>query len=144
MDVWTKTYLNVYPLTLTPTVKHKNLFEKTKWRLFSGKCSDTLLSSCSNVLTWRSRRWAPLTRYTLRRKRMIINFVVSYDVHFWSVNKIYVTPCCIIMQSECIRPWPLISFTSIVTKKKLPQISEHVISFIIAIINLLFVKLSIK
>jgi len=32
---------SVTPLTSTLTLKHKNVFGKTKWRLFSGKCPDT-------------------------------------------------------------------------------------------------------
>jgi len=57
MDVWPKRFLTVFPqtliltstlaltltlaqiLTLTLTLKHKNLFGKTKWRHFLGKCS---------------------------------------------------------------------------------------------------------
>jgi len=43
-DIMVKKVFKVYPLTLnlnlilTLTLKHKNLFGKTKWRHFSGKC----------------------------------------------------------------------------------------------------------
>jgi len=39
MDVWLKTYLNVFPSTRT--LNYKNVFGKTKWR-FSEKCPDTV------------------------------------------------------------------------------------------------------
>jgi len=62
MDAWPKMYLNVFPLTLTLIstltlslkliltliLKHKNVFEKRKWRHFSGKCPDTKIKTIGN------------------------------------------------------------------------------------------------
>jgi len=126
---------NVFPLTLTLiltlnltlalnlaqtlTLKHNNLFEKTKWRHFSGKCPDTFLTSYRGrqklighkdfTFVEQPSRDAAWRRYVYKRRKVTqskghgneVN-IFSMCVIFYLFSKISAPCCCFFCKSRLL------------------------------------------